>query len=185
MHNIVIIVMIVFLALATLDSEAKSVILDLDNHNVSTHTDSGDSLRALTVLKFELPKELVGKRVDSALLEFYTDVSLVGEAFVDHSPVIEVYPLTKEFQGNETPSYARSRAVRNINLGEVQSVKVDVTDIVRDWLSGVRANHGLIVGSLSGGRAGDFALRQNALDDGVLARVRIHYQERFGNRVRH
>ena len=51
---------------------------------------------------------------------------------------------------------------------------LDITDIVRSFLADPGSNHGLVVGSLSGSRAGLFTLKEGTIAPGVVARVTFH-----------
>jgi hypothetical protein len=56
----------------------------------------------------------------------------------------------------------------------VTGVRVNITVLVKYWTDNPSANHGIVVGSLTGDRFGVFSLHQR-YGDGVLARVRYMY----------
>jgi len=163
------------------EAAAESVTIEL-GAGVKSQTD--EALGAVQVLQFDFPEMLKGKRIDTVLLELYVDASLATDAAAGDIPVVDVAPLSSAYSRAEAVSLDVEAVVsRPVRVGENRRVAVDITDLAKGWMSGARANHGLVVGALTGTKAGRFALRDGTLGSGVKARVTIFYQNRFGNRV--
>jgi len=67
-----------------------------------------------------------------------------------------------------------TRAVRAIALGRDRRVLLDITAIVRADLAGRLPNHGLVLGSVTGSREGDFTLVSGRLPGSAVGRVRVY-----------
>ncbi len=161
----------------------STVALSFGSDDIAVYPSRSDSLQNVFVLKFALPRELSGKRIDFASIEFYADASLRTQITEGNSTIIEVLPLTQSFTGDGDPKFVGSRAVRNVVLGTKKRILLDITEVIRDWAANRRENHGLIIGSLRGTKAGVFALRSDALDGQEVVRIKIHFQNRTGNRI--
>lgn len=137
------------------------------------------------VLSVSIPEELTGKRLDTALLEFYVDAALVESAEIEHSPSIDVRALTAAYSGSGDPQFSveSGGASRPVEVGEQRKVVVDITGIVKAWIESPQSNHGLVIGSLRGSKAGDFSVRTDVLGGGKVATVTFFYQNRFGQRM--
>lgn len=135
------------------------------------------------VVKIDLPPELTGKRLDSALLEFAVDAAPLSPAEAGATPEIAVFPLTAEFTDASLNYDAKVPSVQNIPMGEGQVVMDDITSIVKDWLANPSSNHGLVIGALTGPEVGAVSLNDTVLGAGSALRVTFFYQNRFGGRV--
>ena len=136
------------------------------------------------VLDFEIPSDVIGKRLDSVLLEFYVDASLKEGVASEYSPLIEIYPLNDDFTGDGSPSFTSvSAAVRNVKVGSGKRVLMNITDIVGKWITDPNSKHGLIIGSLTGIKSSEFVLCNDVLGGGIVARVTFQYQNRFGGKI--
>ncbi len=140
--------------------------------------------RPIYVLSLEVPEAVSGKRLDTALLEFYVDAALVSGEEVEHTPSIDVRALTATYSptGELASSAALGRA-RPVSVGSGRKVVVDITDIVKAWIASPSSNHGIVVGSLGGSKAGDFTMRSDVLGGGKVATVTFFYQNRSGERI--
>jgi hypothetical protein len=140
--------------------------------------------RPFYVLTVDVPEDLSGKRLDTATLEFYVDAALVSGEEAEHSPTIDVRALTAAYSPNDelSSSSALGRA-RPVPLGHNRKVVVDITDMVKAWIASPSSNHGIVVGSLGGSKAGDFTVRSDVLGGSKVATVTYFYQNRSGERI--
>ena len=114
------------------------------------------------LLQFDLNKIPKGKRVASATLKLQ-----VGECTNPEKLLLEVSPIAVEWTDavdwntsdgeKKWPSTRESYGYGNIDFGvdkayardaaleEGKTVEVDVTDIVKDWISGTLPNRGLLL----------------------------------------
>jgi TGF-beta propeptide len=98
-------------------------------------------------LRFDLSSLPGGATIDKAVLRLWT-----GD--VEHSGTVDVLPVLEAWEERtltpeNTPMVGSSVASFGVEKADQQHfVSVDVTALVRDWLSGVQANYGLaLVGS--------------------------------------
>ena len=159
---------------------AKSVTISIPMSNVSTR--SGDRGN-YHVVRFDVPADLNGTRLDSAFLEFVVDVHSTDAVDVGKAPIVSVFALAEEFRGSNVAFNGDGPNSQAVPLGESRSVTMDVAEIVRDWLAAPSANHGLVIGTLKGPDVGTVSLKGDGLGPGVAVRVTFFYQNRFGGRV--
>lgn len=136
------------------------------------------------VFEFGIPEDVVGKRLDSVILEFQIDVGLAQEERADATPVIAVYPLNESLRPGQSPVFTGTFAsARNVLPEAGQTLVVDITDIVRGWVEEPSSNRGLVIGSFTGAKLSKLDLNPDAIDTGKAARVTFFYQNRFGDRL--
>jgi hypothetical protein len=168
----------------TTDVSAKSVVVQLDAPSVTVR--SSQAYGPYYVVNLPVPSEVIGKRLDTVLLEFYVDVAPDGSNGDDVSPAIEVLPLAEALAANGSPRFTTSHpSVRPLSFGEDRKVLVDVTDIVKGWIAEPSSNHGLIVGSFRGPKLGGLDVKSNVVAPGKVLQATFFYQNRFGQRVSH
>ena len=160
--------------------QAKNITLELKSSQVSSYNTEDDAF--YHVLTFDVPEDVIGKRLDSVILEFYIDASLKPGVAEENSAVIEVRSLSESFSGRGVPSFVSVYpGARHILIGDGKRVALDITDIVKVWIATPSKNHGLIIGSFAGSRDGVFELRSDVLRSGVFATVTFFYQNRFNS----
>jgi hypothetical protein len=135
------------------------------------------------VVKFDLPVDLAGKRLDSVFLDFVVDASPTSEAEADATPLIAVYPLTAAATGPSLEYESDVPSVRPIAMGDEQKVRADITDIVKGWLADPSGNHGLVIGALDGPDVARVSIKSDGLAPGTTVRLTFFYQNRSGERV--
>lgn len=135
------------------------------------------------VVKFALPSEISGKRLDSVFLDMVVDASPTNQAVEGATPMLSVFPLTEGFTGTRLSFTSNVPSVKPVAIGEGQKVRFDITETVKGWLAHPATNHGLVVGTLSGPPVGTASLKDSALGEGVAMRVTYFYQNRSGERV--
>jgi hypothetical protein len=138
------------------------------------------------VVDFAVPDEVIGKRLDSVLLELAVDVSATSPEDSDVTPVVGVFPLSQSFasSGPGAPVFETGVAsVRPVAVGDNRMLTMDITDIVKGWIAAPATNHGLIIGTLSGPAVGTISLKSATLGPSTALRVTFFYQNRFGERV--
>lgn len=160
---------------------SKSVTVQVAGQNLSSGTtDRG----TYYVLNLTVPEEVVGKRLDTVLLEFYVDVQADESIRIEYSPSIEVFPLSEVAQVGRSPQFRTSYPTSQpVALGDGQRVMVDITDVVKGWIAEPSTNHGLVIGSFSGPKAGDLNVRSDVIGSGKALQATFFYQNRFGQRV--
>jgi hypothetical protein len=143
----------------------------------SSHTEPDTMVGQYYTISYQLPEGLRARKLDRVLLELYLDVrAKPREDYVNEAPVVEVYALKAASHGSVEPGDLdnATRAGRPVALGSSRRVLVDVTKIVVAQLSGTLQNNGLVVGSMTGEREGDFTLLSNRLPGGAVGRLRIY-----------
>lgn len=169
---------------------AKGLSVLIPQTSVSTYTPEDNHLGSYFLLPFDLPSGLAGQELDAALLEFYVTVDAHGRSaelypandpekpseFVNDAPTLEVFAPNASFTGDLGTGKLDlgSRTAVPIALGEDRHIVVDITHIIQPILDGNAVNYGLVVGSLTGMREGDFSLRSGALGAGAVARIRFY-----------
>ena len=151
----------------------------LGSSNVSTHSPSNTALGDYYVVSFEVPDEVKGRWLDKAYLEFYVDAAaIVVNGYLNKTPVIEVYALKSAFSGSVNVNQFEPQtvpAMRNIVVGQNRRVVIDITEMVRSYIETPSKNHGLIIGSLTGDRDGDFTLTNNQLGPAASVKISFFY----------
>ncbi|HET6348473.1 MAG TPA: hypothetical protein VFH88_05245 [Candidatus Krumholzibacteria bacterium] len=145
---------------------------------VAVHAENENNGRYYTV-QYALPVGLAKEELEHAYLELYVDVETKdrGGAF-DDTPVLQVYPLKRPSTGAvEAKDLEKSvRAGRPVAVGEGRHVIVDITRIVEAQITGRIANSGIVVGSVTGLRDGDFRIVPGRFDGNALAQLRIYME---------
>jgi len=145
--------------------------------DASAHAGPGTTIGQYYTVHYELPDDLTSEWVERAVLELYVDVrAKTRQDYVNEAPVLEVYAPTEALAGGVDVKNLdiATRAGRPIALGERRLVRIDVTRIVRAHASKALDNNGLVVGTLSGMREGDFTIVANILADGAIGRLTIY-----------
>ncbi len=156
---------------------SRTEFLSIRSSDVTARTETDASIGQSYTTTLPLPADLTASDLDRAILEFYVNVNAKSrDAYVNETPLIEVYALTSPFSGTLAFDRVdtRTRVARPVTLGRGHRVILDITPIVRGQLSGRITNHGLVIGSLTGPREGDYTLVSGRLPDSAVARVRIY-----------
>ncbi len=164
-----------------LTATSKNVTVRVDSQSLTAGTSERG---AYYVVSLAIPDEVLGKRLDSVLLEFYVDVAPDATIGVEYAPSIEVFPLTAPLQVGRQPTFSTAHPTsRPVALGEGRHVMIDITDIVKGWIASPSTNHGLVIGSFGGPKNGGLAVRNDLLGNGKAVQATFFYQNRFGQRV--
>lgn len=172
--------------LSVLASERHTV-LTIAAGNLTTYETQAEDRGDFFLLTFQVPAAVSGKDMDAVLLEFYVDAGAFGrradlyenagpgepDAFINDSPTIEIFLPKSNYQGgiDSDALDLASRAAAPVRLGQDRRVVVDVTTLMQGIVSGTKPNYGLVLGSITGMREGDFTIRSNRLGSGVVARL--------------
>ncbi len=151
----------------------KQVVLIRPN-NVEHHADPDTTVGGYYTVTYSAPQGLLSADLDRVVLEMYVDVSSIArEEYVNEAPVFQVYALREPFGSILDPETLDSstRAARPIAAGSVRRIVIDVTQIVRAHLQGTLENYGLVIGSLTGMREGEFVLLANRLPEGAVGQL--------------
>lgn len=146
------------------------------------------------VVNVAVPDEVVGKRLDTVVVEFAVDVSPLAAEDTLATPLVGVYPLTREYTDGVGGEGSAARvdpaayednvsSARPVVVGQDRVLRFDITDIVKGWMREPTSNHGLVIGSLAGPTVGSMYLMDDARGSGAALRVTFFYQDRFGGRV--
>lgn len=158
---------------------AEERAITLTSNDVVTHTTEDEAFGAYYTVEFEVPSLPEGTWLDHAVLELYVDVgSKARDEYVNDTPVLEVFALTSDFDGDFNPAEwdAETRVTRPLLLGEEKHVVMDITPIIRSFLATPSQNHGLVIGSLTGMREGDFTVLTGVFPEGEVMRVMLFYE---------
>lgn len=196
-RNIVLVILTVILVAAIFTvsgNAAKKRTIPIAFSDFTTYTPSDNEFGNYYKLRLDTPSGIVAEDLDMAVLEFVVDVgsklrgdweildadSNVTIGFIDNTPSIEIYGLKTECSGEVDirDLEISSRVVRPLSIGPYQRVVVDVTAIIKSYVRTPTKNHGLIIGSLTGMRNGDFVIKNNAFGNGNAAEVRLYYTQR-------
>jgi len=123
-----------------------------------------------------LPANLEPSNLDRAILDLYVDVGAKSrDGFVNTGPILEVCAMKGSYPGEVRLEDLdlETRAVRPVPVGRGRHVKLDVTKIVRAGLGGA-SNHGLILGSLTGMREGDFTVVSGRFSGSTAAQIVVY-----------
>lgn len=163
----------------TANAEIQKLEISLASDAVTRYTSPDSTLSDCYVVALDVPDAVKAGKLVSAMLEFYGDVSAKPiNGWVNETPVIELYGLNRSISEGVDLSVAEepSAAVKAVRIGEKHRIVLDVTSILRAWLEDPARNHGMILGSLRGGREGVFELRIDELGPGQVARITILYR---------
>jgi hypothetical protein len=156
------------------DAELQKFEVAIATDGVATRTTS-DSLETICyTLRFDVPDDVRTRKLVSAVLEFYADVSATAvNEWVNETPVIELYALNASVSENVSVGTFRrpSAAVRAVRIGQGRRITLDLTEIVRDWIKDPRSNHGVALGSFRGGRECVLSLRDGILGSEQFAKI--------------
>jgi len=154
----------------------KQVIL-IQSSDVTLRADPDSAVGRYYTLSYEPPEALSGADLERAVLELVVDVSAKQrEGYVSEAPVLEIYALIEPLSDDFDPGrlHRASRSVRPVAAGAGRHVVLDITTIVRSHLEGAIRNHGLVLGSVTGMREGEFIVVPGNFPQGAVAQVRIY-----------
>lgn len=162
------------------DTQKQTILIR--SNDVTLHADADTSIGQYYTVAYTPPENLSREDLDRAILEVFVDVSakVRGEYF-NEIPVLEIYALTTPFSGslNLEALHLPTGVVRPVVAEDGRRVILDITNIVRSHLAGTLENNGLIVGSLTGMREGEFTFVSGALAEGAVGQVRIYRRHQF------
>lgn len=144
------------------------------------------------VASIAVPGDVIGKRLDTVVVEFAVDVTPLSVEDSLVTPLVGVYPLTRELSAtggggsaSVDPSAYKGNvpSVRPVANGQTRLLRMDITGIVNGWLRDPLTNHGLVIGSITGPVVGSVLLRDDALDPGIALRVTFYFQDPIADGV--
>lgn len=156
---------------------ATGATLLIGSSDVSAHADEDTTTGQYYTLSYRLPANLSPTRIERAVLEVYVDVGAkVRDDYINDAPMLEVCALKQPYSGTlvRADLDLATDSARPIARGRARRVMVDITEIFRAQLSGRLENNGLVVGTLTGPRDGDFTILSNRLPGGAVGRVLIY-----------
>jgi hypothetical protein len=168
---------------------ATEYVLSIGSGDVTTYNALGVEGSKCYKLAFQVPEGVAANALESAVLEFFVDVAPVTQGdfqwfdadSVEHvgytapTPLLEVYALKSPIDGTIRDGQLEksTMACTPVLVGENRRVVIDITSIVRSFAIDSGRNFGIVVGSFTGLREGDFTIRESAFQDGSRARVHI------------
>ena len=164
---------VVFVAVV-LDAASADDVRLVSSSSVLSRTPGNEELGDFYVLQFAPPDDLTLREFEEALLEFYVDASTALDAGSSSGQaLIEVYLLTGNVAGDVSREDLNqgTRMVRNVRTGENRLVRLNITQAIKEILTNPSSNHGLVIGSLTGGRNGLFELRRHSFGPNDDARI--------------
>ena len=180
----------VVIASTGISGETYKQTIVVKSNGVSTYMPSDAGLGKYYVIQFQVPDLPPGEKLETAVLEFYVDAGSISReinlfpgtdsaqtpTYVNRTPVIEVFALQSAMGAELDPSQLDpdSRRIQLVVVGSRRHVRMDVTSIVRRLVAEPARNLGLVIGSVSGMREGDFTLLSGVLPDGAVVRVRLY-----------
>ncbi len=159
----------------------KQVVL-IRSSDVTLRTDPDTTVGRYYTLSYSPPEGLTSADLDRAVLEVYLDVSAIARGeYVNEAPVFEVYALKEPFGSSLDPETLdrNTRAARPVGAGSDRRIVIDVTQMVRAHLHGTVENNGLVIGSLTGMREGQFVLLSGRLPEGAVGQLHVYRRHVF------
>jgi hypothetical protein len=166
---------------ATPTDSSKQTVL-IRSNDVTLRAEPDTTIGRHYTVVYTLPEDLTTDDLERAILEVSVDVSAKRRGdYFNPAPVFEVYALAEAYGESFDPEilHANGRVVRPVALGEGRRVVLEVTAIVRSHLDGSIENNGLIVGSLTGMREGDFVFVSGRFPEGAVGQLRIFRRHEF------
>jgi hypothetical protein len=149
--------------------------VDIPNSNLTAHAARTEGEGPYYVLALTLPAEIRVAR--QAWLELRADLSVPEmNGFRDPTSIFQVFMLKNELSGDPTEEDFETLRVpmsRPVAVGTERSIKIDVTEYVQRILGDPSVNHGLILGSVTGERRGNFQIKSDAFGAGIVARLNV------------
>lgn len=168
----------------TVTDATKQIVL-INSGDITLRTDPDTTVGAYYTVSYSAPEGLTTDNLERVILEVYLDVSAKArEEYVNEAPVLEVYALKEPFVSRLEPESLdrATRSVRPVARGAGRRVVIDITSIVRAHLQGTLINNGIVIGSLTGMREGQFTILSDRLPDGAVGRIFIYQRHQFSPR---
>lgn len=161
------------MASAPARGQARSI--DIAASSLTVHASLDTTEGAYYTLSVAVPAGI--ETIRQAWLELRADVDVSEiEGFRDPAPVFQVFMLKSELSGEPTEEsfeVTRVPMSRPVALGTRRLIRIDVADFVRKIVANPSANHGLVLGSVTGDRRASFEVDGNGFGAGVAARLTI------------
>jgi hypothetical protein len=171
--------MFIFVLVATASiASAERHIVTLGTSNVTTITPRDKSHGDFYLVRLEIPRILEGKEFLGAFLEITADVNAKTiDGYTNETPMLEIFALTEDYANELDPSKFRMHSPmhRNIRLGNNRNIKIDIKEIIKEFMRDPDSNHGLVIGSLTNARDGLFDVISS---NGQLGAITYYYMEK-------
>jgi hypothetical protein len=167
---------------AAVRTDPNKQVIPIRSNDVTLRADPDTTLAAYYTVSYSPPGNLPAADLQRAILELYVDVGAKSrEDYVNEAPVLEVYALTEPFSDvlDREDLDQASRVVQPVAAGDGRHVVIDVTRIVRSHLDGRLSNNGLVMGSVTGMREGEFVFVPGRLPGGAVAQVHVYRRHEF------
>jgi hypothetical protein len=154
---------------------ADQYIAELTTTDVRSVSPQDTTLGRFYLVAIDVPEVFSGKTIVAAVLELNMDAeSKDVNGFVNDTPILEVYALNGELLDEADPKkfIMPSSMRRNIRVGEDRRIRIDISEVVRDFIENPSNNHGLVLGSLSNSRDGLFTVRSSR---GIMGKITYYF----------
>jgi hypothetical protein len=156
---------------------SEQITVMIHQNDATARAEEDTTVGQYYTVQYTLPQGMTAGQLDRAVLEFYVDVrSKDRDGYVDAAPMLEVFAAAGALQGDVDAEDLDidTRAGRPVALGDGRLVRIDVTKIVRAHVSGNLTNNGIVIGSMTGMREGDFTIATDRFPGGAVARLNIY-----------
>jgi hypothetical protein len=150
-HALVAILMVTLAATVSL-ARAQTMHVDIPASNLTAYASLDTTEGTYYSLSISIPGEV--QTIRQAWLELRMDVDAPEvNGFRDPAPMFEVFMLKSELSGpldEESFEPTRLPMARPVATGSGRRVRIDIADFVRKVIASPSANHGLVLGSVTG-----------------------------------
>lgn len=165
-------------------------VVTIPSANMTTYQTQEEDRGDYFMLEFRVPSAVSGKDMDAIILELYVDASAYSrradlyenaapgkpEAFVNDAPTLQVFVPKSSYQGGVDAGALDLdlRVSEPILVGEGKRMLIDVTRLLQGVVAGTETNYGLVLGSITGMRDGNFTILSGSVASGAVAKIHFH-----------
>jgi hypothetical protein len=186
MRRIMYVVVITFvMAFSYSTSVADHVTINYRVNDVASVKSDGAETGNLDVFGLTIPQEVIGKRIDAVIVEFYLDADHTLETTRTEYVPVCVSPVLMRPEPTTTVARDLNTAVTvPVHVGGGQRATADITSLVRDWIAKSETNHDLTIGLTDeAAKTSSISMRSDGYGDDTVVRVTYYYSDRLGGRA--
>jgi len=177
--------------LAQAQGEVTTAVISIASEETAAYAPLDASTGKYYRMDVDVPEIRSGEKLEKAVLEFYVDVESfvrgdfvwLDEDSVEHvgysaaAPLIEIYALKSPITRAVDVSQLETQTVARVpvRVGAHRRVLVSIAPIVRSFMADPAQNYGLVIGSFTGERQGNFTLKDEAFQDGSTGRIHLTF----------
>lgn len=139
----------------------------------------------LHIVDMTIPQEVIGKRLDAVIIEFYLDVEhTLATQSIEYFPV-SVSPALYQLETEGIMTLDLSKAVTlPVRAGSSRHVSMDITSLVKDLLEKAETHENLVIGLTDEVTTiSSINMRSDGFDEDTVIRVTYYYGDRFGGKA--